>query len=100
MSKGLSKLQQEIVGLLGGSIRREVFRGSGALTTGELLEELQCRGVVRDDAPKKIAMFTVRRACNSLLQRGLVDREYEIHCDYPWAKVAVWTLKETRKPAR
>jgi hypothetical protein len=91
MSKGLSKLQRTIVGLLDGSLKRQFYRG-GALITSELLAELVDREAVREDMPRNMAMFTVRRACMSLVERGILEGEYSIHADYPWAKVITWRL--------
>ncbi len=99
MSRGLSKLQRAIVGLLDGTIKLRIFSGSGALTTSELLEELRERGLVREDIPRKTAMFTVRRACLSLLERDILEGEYVIDVDHPWARVASWHLKEREGPA-
>ena len=96
MSKGLGKLQQAIVELLDGTLERQVVSGA-ALCTNELLEELQARGLVKEDIPRKIAMFAVRRACHSLLDRGILEGEYTIDCYHPWAKVACWRLVEQKK---
>ena len=98
MSKGLSKLQRAIVGLLDGTLEHKVYTSGGALATNELLEELQARGLVKEDIPRKIAMFTVRRACHSLLNRGILEGEYCIDCNYPWAEVATWRLIKQKKP--
>lgn len=95
MSKGLSKLQRTIVGLLDGTVPRAVY-SPGALTTTELLEELECRGLVRPDTARKIAMFTVRRACSSLAERGILAGEYVVHDPYPWADVLSWRSAKTR----
>jgi len=98
MSRGLSKLQRAIVGLLVGTLERQVFSSGGGLTTSELLEELQARGLVKEGISRKIAMFTVRRACHSLLDRGIVEGEYVIDCNHPWAQVACWRLSKQKKP--
>lgn len=92
MSKGLSKLQKAIVGLLDGSIKSRLYRGGGALDTREILEALMDSGEMSSDTNHKSAMFTVRRACLSLLNRGIIKGEYVIDCDYPWAKTASWTF--------
>jgi hypothetical protein len=91
MSKGLSKLQKAIVGLLDGTIKHEVYSGK-TLSTRELLEELIEHDEISRDSNHKTAMFTVRRACLSLLNRDILQGEYIIDCDYPWAKTACWTL--------
>ena len=82
------KLQRAIVGLLDGTLERQVYAGGGGLATNEFLEELQARGLVKEGIPRKTAMFTVRRACHSLLDRGILEGEYIIDDDYPWARVA------------
>ena len=99
MSRGRSKLQRAIVGLLDGTIEMRVYRGGGVLTTSELLEELRERGLVREDIPRKTAMFTVRRACLSLLERDILEGEYVTDVDHHWAQVASWRLKEREGPA-
>lgn len=54
MSKGLSKIQKSIIGLLCGTARRRCFAGSGgALITSELDEELTEHGLLSDHAPRK-----------------------------------------------
>lgn len=97
MGKGLSKLQWAIVGLLDGTLPRKVYGGPGALTTDELLAELEERGIVRSDVARKTRLFTVRRACISLLDRGILEGEYVPHCLYPWARVLSWSVAKKRK---
>lgn len=98
MSKGLGRIQRTIVGLLDGSLKRKLFCGGGRLTTSELLAELQERGVIRDDVPRKVALFTVRRACHALVQPELLEGEYEIDVDFPWAETIRWRLKQRKEP--
>lgn len=97
MSKGLGKLQRAIVGLLDVTLEGEVYTKGRILTTNELLDELRARGLVKEDIPRKTAMFAVRRACLSLLNRGILEGEYIIDCNYPWANVASWHLSEPEK---
>lgn len=78
----LSKIQRVILGLLTGSERGLVFRTGGSLTTGELLEELQARGLMTPQW-RKIGMFTVRRAALALYHRGLISAHYVSDCDHP-----------------
>ncbi len=92
MSKGLSKQQTAILGLLRGDVVRQCFAGSGELTTDELAEELIEHGLLRDSMPNKQRLSTVRRACDSLQRRGLVASRYVIHCDYPWAYAISWSV--------
>lgn len=96
MSKGLSKLQRQIVGLLDGSIKRQVY-SSGPLTTAELLEELIASGVMADDRDRKLAMFTIRRACHSLLNRGIIAGEYIHDCDNAGRIAAKWYVEPASK---
>jgi hypothetical protein len=91
MSKGLGKLQRTIVGLLDGTIPHEVYR-PGSLTTSELLDELERRGLVRQGTPRKIAMHAVRRTCIALSDRGILDGEYIVHDPCHWAKVLCWNI--------
>lgn len=94
MSKGLSKQQLTILGLLNGSVKPQCFSSGGELTTGELVEELVAHGILRDSMPHKQQLSTVRRACDSLVRRGLVAGRYAIHLDYPWAYEITWSVKQ------
>ena len=95
MSRGISKIQRAIVGLLDGSVRHQVYRGSGGpLATRELWEELISLGLMRSDTPRKHAMFTVRRACRSLLDRGILQGRYVWDCDNPGRQTASWKIAE------
>jgi hypothetical protein len=85
-------MQQAIIGLLDGTVKRQSCSGCGELTTDELLEELRELGFIREDVPRKHALFTVRRACTSLLERSILEGEYMAHPDYPWANVLLWKL--------
>jgi hypothetical protein len=96
MSKGLGRLQRSIVGLLEGTLSRRVFAGSGPLTTDELLAELEERGLVRAETSRKVRLFTVRRACISLLDRGVLEGEYILHPEYPWARVLSWSVAKRK----
>ena len=98
MSRGLSRIQNAIVGLLGDHPNRQRFAGCGALTTSELAKELQAKGLVDwDTAPqRKMAFFTVRRACDSLLARGILQGEYVIEDERPWPKTISWSLVTAR----
>lgn len=94
MSRGLSKIQTTILGLLRGTDRPLVYSGGGKLTTGELLAELAERRLIDDSVRRKIALYTVRRACNSLSLRGLIDGHYMVDCDHPGATTISWSIKE------
>lgn len=93
MSRGLSRIQQAIVGLLRGEVRRNCYSGGGSLTTGELAEELEALGLVDREWPKhwRQSVFVVRRACRSLLRRGLVTGKYERCNDPPVVMTIEWT---------
>ena len=80
MSKGLSKRQQVILGILGGSIRSQCYASGDELTTGELVEELESGGHLDRETNRKQRLFTVRRACDSLLSRGLLKGK-TVLCD-------------------
>lgn len=71
MSKGLGKLQREILAL----IRKETapLRRAPAwyFTTSELFGELQVRGLL--GVSRKTAMSAVRRACAGLVLRGMIE---------------------------
>ncbi len=78
MSKGLSKIQKTILGLLEGTEKGRIFAcHGGSLLTSELVDELVDRGLLKEDAPRKQLMFTVVRACGSLVHRGLLEGIYE-----------------------
>jgi len=76
MSKGISKLQRAIKGILEGTVQRRVYSGGpGEMITAELVDEMVEAGLVKeatDKASKRAAMFTVWRACDSLCRRGLI----------------------------
>jgi hypothetical protein len=90
VSRGLSKIQRHIVGILSGTTRPLVFRSGGTLTTGELLDELREAGLVREDGPRGVGTFTVRRACLSLHRRGLIRGVYTRLCDLPLSLTIAW----------
>lgn len=92
MSKGLSKLQRHVVGLLDGSIKHTIYSGGkgSELTTRELLEELVEAGLLPEGRDRKQAMFTVRRACMSLLRRDLLTGRYAWDCDNVGRRIATW----------
>ena len=92
MSRGLSKIQNCIVGLLRGTVRRRCFSGGGALITSELAEELTEHGLLSDQAPFKQRLFVVRRACDSLVRRGVINGEYTWD-DY--GRVVSWAAIDT-----
>jgi hypothetical protein len=98
MSKGLSKLQTMIFGMLRGTEPRSVYRGGGELTTAELLEELIAREMVNENAPRRQQMFTVRRACDSLLSRGLIEGTYTHAEPFMWARTISWKAAPQSKP--
>lgn len=72
MSRGISRLQRTIVGILDGSLRRKAY-SPGPLDTRELVEELRAQGAMSDEKPQRQAMATVVRACRNLIGRGLVS---------------------------
>ncbi len=73
MSRGLSTIQKTILALLTGTEKGKVYGNcSGGLLTKELLDELMERGILDDRRPRKHLMFTVVRACRSLVNRKLL----------------------------
>jgi hypothetical protein len=97
MSKGLSTLQRRILGLLDGSIPHKVFT-PGTLTTAQLRAELIQADLMSSDQERKLAMFTIRRACRSLVHRAYITCTYEIDNDNPGRRVATWTSVIKRRP--
>lgn len=89
MSRGLGKLQKAIVGQLSGKVAGPVYHGA-KLTTAELADNLTAAGVVKD-ASRKVACFTVRRACDGLCKRGLVWAEMVWDEDHH-ARALSWKL--------
>lgn len=70
----------------------QVFRsGSGAFDTGELLEELQARGLLETQR-RKVAMSAVRRACDGLVHRGLTQGQYEPDMGNTGRTTIQWSL--------
>ena len=93
MSRGLSKIQRVVLGLLDGTERGMVYQSTTALDTGEMLDELVERGMVKD-GNRKLAMFTVRRACDSLLSRGLISGKNVFDSNNPGRRTICWSKKE------
>jgi hypothetical protein len=91
MSRGLSRLQRGILGLLAGEMRPQVFGSSAALDTGELLEEMIAHDLISEEMPHKQALFTIRRACLSLARRGFVVGQYVPDMDHCGATTIQWT---------
>ena len=89
MSRGPGKLQSAILALLSGR-GRQVFGGGGALTTGELCDELQAAGFVPED--RRAAMFRTYRAARSLYWRGALA--VEPGCDARGAHTWSWSLPQ------
>jgi hypothetical protein len=75
MSRGLSRLQQGILDLMTGEARPKVYASPDSLETGELLEEMTACGFI-SGRERKQALFTIRRACISLVRRGLLEGKY------------------------
>jgi hypothetical protein len=87
MSKGISKLQRGILDLLQGKSQGQVYTSGTELTTSELLDEMQVRELVKTQNRKE-ALFTIRRACDSLCRRGLIKGTYTRDCDR-WGCITV-----------
>ena len=95
MSRGTSQMQREILSALRGE-RMKVFHPSGgALDTSEIVEELEARGFRLPDN-RKSAMFTVRRACDSLGRRGYLSSKYAPDWNNPGRKTVSWSLADDR----
>jgi len=78
MSKGISKLQRHILGLLDGTIPGQCYQGSGgALITTEVADELEAAGLITTEN-RKAAMFTAWRSCRGLFNRDLIKAEYTV----------------------
>jgi hypothetical protein len=90
MGKGLSKQQTVILGLLRGTEKGLRYTSGGELTTAELADELCEREMFSENAPRRQRLFTVRRACDSLLSRGMIEGSYTIAQPYTWARVISW----------
>jgi hypothetical protein len=97
MSRGISKLQRTIIGLLDGSLNSRVYRAGGVFITRELLEELREAGVMSEEQSRKSAMDTVLRACHSLVRRGLLVGERTIDTDDCRLTTISWQIP--KKPA-
>jgi hypothetical protein len=69
-------MQRDIVGILSGTRQRRVYGGGGRLDTSELVEELLALGYFADCEERRQVVFTTRRACWSLVRRGLLTAEY------------------------
>ena len=92
MGTGLSPLQRYIVGLLDGSVHHLVYSPASFHTTEELLEELEAAEMMKPGQDRKIALFTVRRACRGLCRREQMTRGDSF--DDFGRKVATWQLRD------
>ena len=90
MSRGPGKLQSAILALLRGE-GRDVYGGSGPLTTAELCDELQAAGLVPDD--RRAAAFRVYRATRSLFWRGLLEADMTGDHDHGARLCWTWSLR-------
>ena len=88
-------MQQTIYDALRG-IGVRVFKGGGALDTGELLEELLEHGHLESARPRKQLMATVVRACSSLQRRGLVAGVYRHDVNNPGRYTVEWSAVSGR----
>ena len=90
MSRGLGKLQRDILGLLRGEIPAKVYGSmfTGAITR-ELLDEIRERGHLQA-LDNKAAASAIRRACDGLVRRGLIDGEWTNDCDAIHLKTITW----------
>ncbi len=55
--------------------------------------------MIKDKAPRKQQLWTVRRACESLLNRGLVEATRTKAETYPWANVISWKTTPAKSTA-
>lgn len=93
MSKGLSKMQRQILGLLDGTEKPCFYSCGGTLTTSELRDELvECR-MLDESRPRKQLMAMVLRACRSLLDRDLVEGVYDRNWDHGPSTTISWTAR-------
>lgn len=100
MSRGLGTIQRTILALLDGSEKHLVYSSHGSpMDTRELLDELVERGLIDSDRPHKQNMYTVVRACRSMMGRGLVIGERAINCDFPWTRTIAWSAVSDSDPA-
>jgi hypothetical protein len=95
MTRGLSRAQVVILGLLNRTERPRLFSSGGILDTSELLEELIARDLLREDSPRKQQMYTVVRACRSLVRRGLIEGQYVPDMNNPGRRTISWRAIET-----
>jgi hypothetical protein len=100
MSRGLSNMQRHILAVLRGDERGYVFaNAAGGLHTSELYEELTGGGMF-EDTPRRQAVFAIRRACRSLLERGLLERRYSVKDEPPFPREIAWSaVKPPPAPA-
>lgn len=93
MSKGLSKMQRRIHGLLSGTESPVFYSSSNKLTTAEILDELIEYGMLDGSRPRKQLMATVLRACDSLCRRELVEGVYGRDVERGPAITVTWSAK-------
>jgi len=89
MSHGPGRLQRAILAILGGDTR--VYRG-GPLDTSELLKELEERGEIDPERPRKERMGKVVRAAAGLIGRGVAGT-YTSDANNPGRRTVTWELE-------
>lgn len=97
VSRGLSRLQRGILAFLRGKVPAIFHVPGGAHTTTELLREMVARGWIRSDdtpAEHRQNLFVLRRACASLVRRGLLVSEDTTASDPPHCRTISWWLPE------
>jgi hypothetical protein len=92
-------MQNAIVGLLSGTARGRVFSSTRALDTAELVEELQAAGFVTTEKHRQ-ALATVRRACASLVRRGILAGRYVVSGNPPHGETTSWTIASHEREER
>jgi hypothetical protein len=93
MSRGLSKTQTYILQLFRGEVAGQVYNVKGGLDTGEIVDELEECGLLNESTPRRQKLSTVRRACDLLQRRKLLQSKYGFQ-EHGYRAVA-WSLAST-----
>lgn len=91
MSRGLGSMQREIIELL-------LVRGPHK--TGRIFDVLSARKLLNRDKSRKQHTGAITRACNGLVERGLVEGAYEPDAENLGRTTVRWAIAGTRDARR
>jgi hypothetical protein len=91
----MSALQASILDIL--TRKRLIYYPNGHMSTPELLEELVDRNfypLLPENGGRKKALYSIRRACETLQDRGLISGSPVPDSLHPWVMTIEWALTD------